>query len=108
MNAGDGGQPGGFAAGEEHPGAIQPGPRGDGRTGPGGGGLPAAPAADQYQPRRRHDQARAEFRAVADRRAAIRNGTYKGEPGAPPDMHLSDWLEFQVLYREARRDLKMP
>jgi serine/threonine protein kinase/tetratricopeptide (TPR) repeat protein len=49
----------------------------------------------------RHDQARDEFRAVADWRAAIRTGTYKGDPGAPPDMHLSDWLETLVLFREA-------
>jgi hypothetical protein len=56
----------------------------------------------------RHDLARAEFRAVADWRAAIRNGTYKGDPGAPPEMHLSDWLETLVLFREAQELIKPP
>jgi tetratricopeptide (TPR) repeat protein len=45
--------------------------------------------------------------AVRWRQGAV-DGTYKGEEVTPPAMHLSDWLEFEVLYREAREDLNMP
>jgi serine/threonine protein kinase/Tfp pilus assembly protein PilF len=33
-------------------------------------------------------------------RKQILEGTYKGKAVAPPEMHLSDWLEFQLLYTE--------
>jgi hypothetical protein len=33
-------------------------------------------------------------------------GSAKGEPPSPPDLHLNDWLEFEVLYPEATQLLK--
>jgi serine/threonine protein kinase/Flp pilus assembly protein TadD len=45
-------------------------------------------------------------KASAWQQRAIRGSSPKGEPPTPPDVHLSDWLEFQVLWREAEELLK--
>jgi tetratricopeptide (TPR) repeat protein len=47
------------------------------------------------------DKAHECLRPVAQWRQEIANGTYKGDAPCPPEKHLSDWLEFQVLWREA-------
>ena len=54
-----------------------------------------------YQRLVQRDEARRTWQEVAQWREAVGRGTYKGDGTFPPDMHLSDWLEFQVLYREA-------
>jgi tetratricopeptide (TPR) repeat protein len=49
------------------------------------------------------DEARKCLRPVAQWRQEVADGTYKGDAPCPPDKHLSDWLEFQVLWREAEK-----
>jgi tetratricopeptide (TPR) repeat protein len=56
----------------------------------------------------RHEDARQCMATVVRWREGTVDGTYKGEEVTPPAMHLSDWLEFEVLYREARGDLNVP
>jgi tetratricopeptide (TPR) repeat protein len=45
-------------------------------------------------------------KATAWRERASRGASPNGEPATPPDVHLNEWLEFQVLYREAEELLK--
>jgi tetratricopeptide (TPR) repeat protein len=45
-------------------------------------------------------------KASAWRERASRGSSPKGEQATPPDVHLNDWLEFQVLWREAEELLK--
>ncbi len=49
----------------------------------------------------RREDARQCLATAASWRKEVLDGTYKGQAGAPPDMHLSDWLAFEVLHREA-------
>jgi serine/threonine protein kinase/Flp pilus assembly protein TadD len=56
----------------------------------------------------RHDDANKYFQSVARWRTAVLDGTFKGDTGAPPEMHLSDWLECQLLFREAQELLNSP
>lgn len=48
------------------------------------------------------DEARQCMKLAALWRKDVLAGTYKGN-AAPPDMHLSDWLGFQLLWTEAER-----
>jgi serine/threonine protein kinase/tetratricopeptide (TPR) repeat protein len=49
------------------------------------------------------DEAQKCLRPVAQWQQEVADGTYKGDAPCPPDKHLSDWLEFQVLWREAEK-----
>jgi tetratricopeptide (TPR) repeat protein len=52
------------------------------------------------------EEARRCLNTVTKWYAAVRAG--KRPPASPPDMPLPDWLEFQVLYREAQPMLSRP
>jgi serine/threonine protein kinase/Flp pilus assembly protein TadD len=54
-----------------------------------------------YERQGKRNEARDALRdLIAWREAGARGGPQRW-PGSPPEMHLSDWLEFQLLYREA-------
>jgi serine/threonine protein kinase/Flp pilus assembly protein TadD len=53
-----------------------------------------------------HKEARANLQTAQEWHQEVVQGTYKGQATSPPDMHLSDWLVFQVLFREARELVK--
>jgi tetratricopeptide (TPR) repeat protein len=48
------------------------------------------------------------FQQVARWRETASRGSATGGASAPPDLSLSNWLEFQVLYREAERLFGQP
>jgi serine/threonine protein kinase/Flp pilus assembly protein TadD len=55
-----------------------------------------------YQRLGQHDEARNYTVQVVQWANAVMDGTYRGDAPAPPNMHLSDLLAFQVLYKEAQ------
>jgi tetratricopeptide (TPR) repeat protein len=51
----------------------------------------------------REEQARDAIRGLVQWREAVHRGLPSNVATTPPRMHLSDWLEFQVLWREAEK-----